>query len=292
MRRYVRELEPPTYARYMLIRLKLRLLQVFSSKQGMYYCAQKPQEKEVAQHQQHASHKLNPRKTMLTKPCSHTTQLEQKIESLVNLLSAAQGGVLAKLDYLTPPGNEDQYEPTASTHSGPDSARPTQISWAAPPLIGVQSKTSWSPDMPLHPAVQPSVVKPGKHPRPSSVDENINLVSKNIVSDGQQERLLNVFRERYSPHWPFIIIPSGLTANQLQNQKPWLHKTILMIASFEDRVHQLEVAKEIVLGISSAMLIRGDKNMDMLQSLILYNGTDSLSWPLFSQRISLSFLSV
>jgi hypothetical protein len=125
--------------------------------------------------------------------------------------------------------------------------------------------------------VQPSVVKLGKHPRPSSVDENINLVSKNIVSDGQQERLLNVFRERYSPHWPFIIIPSGLTANQLQNQKPWLHKTILMIASFEDRVHQLEVAKEIVLGISSAMLIRGDKNMDMLQSLILYNGTGSLS---------------
>ena len=45
-----------------------------------------------------------------------------------------------------------------------------------------------------------------------------------------------------------------------------------MIASFEDRVHQLEVAKEIVLGNSSAMLIRGDKNMDMLQSLILYNG--------------------
>jgi hypothetical protein len=147
----------------------------------MYYCAQKPQEKEVAQH---ASHKLNPHKTMLTKPCSHTTQLEQKIESLVNLLSAAQGGVLAKPDYLTPPGNEDQYEPTASTQSGPDSARPTQISWAAPPLVGVQSKTSWSPDMPLHPAVQPSVVRPGQDPRRSSVDENIILVSTHIISDG------------------------------------------------------------------------------------------------------------
>jgi hypothetical protein len=119
--------------------------------------------------------------------------------------------------------------------------------------------------------------KASQDPRPSSVDENTSLVSTHIASDGQQERLLNVFRERYSPHRPFIIVPSGLTANQLQNQKPWLHKTILMIASFEDRVHQLEVAKEIVLGISSAMLIRGDKNMDMLQSLILYNGTDSLS---------------
>jgi hypothetical protein len=211
---------------------------------------------------------------MLTKPCSHTTQLEQKIESLVNLLSAAQGGVLAKPDYLTPPGNEDQYEPTASTQCGQDSARPTQISWAAPPLVGVQSKTSWSPDMPLHPAVQPSVVKPGHDPRPSGVNEDVNLVSTHIVSDGRQERLLNVFRERYSPHWPFIIIPSGLTANQLRNQKPWLHKTVLMIACFEDRVHQMEVAKETVLGISSAMLIRGEKNMDMLQSLILYNGTD------------------
>jgi hypothetical protein len=117
------------------------------------------------------------------------------------------------------------------------------------------------------------VVKPGQSPRPSGVDEDINLVSTHIVSDGRQECLLDVFRERYFPHWPFVIIPSGLTANQLQNQTPWLHKTILMIASFEDRVHQLEVAKEIVLGISSAMLIRGDKNMDMLQSLILYNGT-------------------
>jgi hypothetical protein len=210
---------------------------------------------------------------MLTKPCSHTTQLEQKIESLVNLLSAAQGGVLAKPDYLTPPGTEDQYEPTTSTQSGQDSARPTQVSWAAPPLVGAQSKTSWSPEMPLHPVVQPSVVKTGHDPRPSGVNEDTNLVSTHIVSDHRQERLLNVFRERYSPHWPFIIIPPDLTANELQNQKPWLHKTVLMIACFEDRIHQMEVAREIVLGISSAMLIRGEKNMDMLQSLILYNGT-------------------
>jgi hypothetical protein len=65
-----------------------------------------------------------------------------------------------------------------------------------------------------------------------------------------------------------------MTADQLQDQKPWLHKTVSMIASHEDRVHQIEIAKEIVLGISSAMLIRGDKNLDMLQSLILYNATD------------------
>ena len=238
----------------------------------MCHSTQKPKEKEVAQHQ-HVSPKLNPFKTILTKLCSHTTQLEQKIESLVNLLSAAQG-VPAKPDYLTPPGNEDQYEPTPPTESGQDGTRPTQFSWVAPPPVGVPLITSWSSNMPLHPAGQPSVQKPCMQPRPSGVDENINLVSRQLFTNGQPECPLSVFRERFAPHFPFVIIPSGITANQLQNQKPWLHKTVSMIASYEDRVHQMEVAKEIVLGISSAMLIRGDKNLDMLQSLILYNGAD------------------
>lgn len=44
-----------------------------------------------------------------------------------------------------------------------------------------------------------------------------------------------------------------------------------MVASQGDRPRQLEMAKQIATDVAAAMLLRGEKSLDMLQSLILYN---------------------
>ncbi len=44
-----------------------------------------------------------------------------------------------------------------------------------------------------------------------------------------------------------------------------------MVASYKNRASQIEVSKDIVRDITSAMLLRGEKSLDMLQALIVYN---------------------
>ena len=87
----------------------------------------------------------------------------------------------------------------------------------------------------------------------------------------EPESLLRVFREQFAIHCPYTIIPPGVTAQDFSESQPWLYKTILMIASFGDRNWQLEMGKKISQEISEAMLLRGEKSLDMLQCLLVYN---------------------
>lgn len=197
--------------------------------------------------------------------------LEQKIESLVNLLSAqAQTKIPPQSDYLTPPETHDANE------IFPNRERPT-----------IQHDTIIAPRSPygtetlLQPASLPSTTNPDPAGSPVltttlQVTEPVGFAAGSSPYPKHPNILLSIFREQFSTQFPFIAIPPAATAETLRSQKPWLYKTVLMIAYYEDRVAQLEAAKEIVLGITAGMLVRGDKNMDMLESLILYNGTSSL----------------
>jgi hypothetical protein len=84
-------------------------------------------------------------------------------------------------------------------------------------------------------------------------------------------KLLNVYREQFAPHFPFIQIPDGISVDELRSQKPWLCRTILMVAAQEERLVQQELGKQIVSEMASAILLRGEKSLDMLQSLCICN---------------------
>jgi len=75
-------------------------------------------------------------------------------------------------------------------------------------------------------------------------------------------------------------MPDGISADELRSQKPWLYRTVLMIAAQEERLQQQELGKQIVSDIASAMLLRGEKSLDMLQSLCICN-----LWSVFSSAI-------
>lgn len=44
-----------------------------------------------------------------------------------------------------------------------------------------------------------------------------------------------------------------------------------MIASDGDRLRQVNMSKRMLMDVSASMLIRGEKSLDLLQCLILYN---------------------
>jgi hypothetical protein len=87
----------------------------------------------------------------------------------------------------------------------------------------------------------------------------------------ESNRLLNVFREQFSPRFPFVIIPPNISADELRIQKPWLLKTVIMVASQGDRARQIEMARRMNMEIAEAMLVRSERSLDMLEGLILFN---------------------
>lgn len=196
--------------------------------------------------------------------------MEQKIESLVSLLSAAQG-ITSKPEQLTPPESQSTSEPSpSSSNRQPDEpvTTPDGLSWAQ----DGHSRVAWASSIQIPDQQSHNLVAP---PQPSASLSHLihdsRSDSRHLSKMHDSRRLLNVYREQFAPHFPFITIPDCVSAEDLHSQKPWLHRTILMLAAQEERIRQQELGKQIVSDMACAMLLRGEKSLDMLQSLIICN---------------------
>jgi hypothetical protein len=114
----------------------------------------------------------------------------------------------------------------------------------------------------------------GENPGPSTVIQESRHIPRYLgylPEPADSNRLLEVFKEQFLPHFPFIVIPTGMSSQELRAQKPWLYKAIVMVANCEDRGYQTAMNEHIISEISRAMLLRGEKSVDTLQSLIILN---------------------
>jgi hypothetical protein len=98
-----------------------------------------------------------------------------------------------------------------------------------------------------------------------------NLQNDLDLQGTEGDRLLKFFKDHFAIHFPYVVLPAHTTSDELRSAKPWLHRSVMMVASQGDRPRQLEMAKQIATDVAAAMLLRGEKSLDMLQSLILYN---------------------
>jgi hypothetical protein len=205
---------------------------------------------------------------MAKQPCRNAA-LEQKIESLVNLLSAALGLTSTSDHQLTPPESQPQSEasPIPIQQLDDTGSKLNDLSWAG---VSQSCRSAWQQQ--AGSLEQPTAAIPP--PAPESVSHLLHdnrSDSRHLVQVHDSRRLLNVYREQFAPHFPFIHIPDGVSAEDLRSQKPWLYRTVLMVAAQEERLRQQELGKQIVSDIVSAMLLRGEKSLDMLQSLCICN---------------------
>lgn len=197
-----------------------------------------------------------------------TAKLEQKIESLVTLLASAQG---VKLDQLTPPESLPQSESSPVAPHLPD-VEPRQP----------ESSLPWPPAYPTHHGV-PScgILRSPEFPGTAALTLDNSVAAKQTkdhfssdiwkLSDQDGDRLLNKFRENFFFHFPFILVPPNMSSSELRSQKPYLLKAIWTITFQDGRTRQIEMSKDLMVDISTSMLIRGDKDMDMLECLVLLN---------------------
>lgn len=211
---------------------------------------------------------------------STTAALEQKIESLVSLLSSSQGASIRSSSHLTPPESQGFSEPSPpdkrqhereeglpEDFPSPDrrwaDLHPKAVngqSWVSSGIVCARDFVGGHDLFP--PILDESGVqisppnRQGIHPAPPMQDANI---------------LLRTFKEQFQPRFPFIAIPDDMSADLLRSQNPWIYRAVVMIAFQDDRFRQIEISKQFLIEISASMLVRGEKSLDMLQGLILYN---------------------
>lgn len=192
----------------------------------------------------------------------NTTQLEQKIESLVTLLSNTRG-IPAVLEQTTPPESQCNSEPspvpgletiaTLTTEQPCAQVLPVRNHWHS----CNPSDFSYAPANPFSIYSVPSTAPA---PIPPSMPDGLDL-----------DDLLDFYREKFQPNFPFIVIPPRITATELRIQKPWLLKAVIIVACQRNRSLQLEMSRQILVEIPAAMLLRAEKSLDMLQCLVIYN---------------------
>ncbi|KAK2760140.1 C6 transcription factor [Colletotrichum kahawae] len=98
--------------------------------------------------------------------------------------------------------------------------------------------------------------EPGEAPGPPDTDDN----------------LLAIYRDEMAPHFPFVIIPAGVTASTLNATRPFLMASIRMVASIRSPRSMRGQMYRLLSYIADHMVLRSERSMDLLLGLVVILG--------------------
>ncbi|KAB5578728.1 hypothetical protein GE09DRAFT_559672 [Coniochaeta sp. 2T2.1] len=177
-----------------------------------------------------------PRKKRAVKP-SRTAQLEERLNGLVELLSASKAARDAS--------NTEAIPTSSRRHTSYD--------------VSVSSGSS-SPE---------SITDPG-----DIEDDAEPLQPRNPIlqSSEHDETLLYLYQIRISPLFPFVIIPPGIPYYDVRQQRPFLFACIRMVSSLNDTQTMRPQIRLILSYIAEHALVQSDKSLDLLQGILIVLG--------------------
>ncbi|KAI1866609.1 uncharacterized protein JN550_007462 [Neoarthrinium moseri] len=94
-----------------------------------------------------------------------------------------------------------------------------------------------------------------------------------LVPVESDETLLSIYSNQLSSRLPFVIIPAGTTARQLQATRPFLMKVIRMVASVRHLRLMRGQSRAVMEYLSHAMLMRSERSLDLLQGILVFLGS-------------------
>ena len=209
---------------------------------------------------------------------SRVGQLEQKIDGIMSLLSASQQ--IQQEQQFT----QVQEEAPAQPAWGPP--RPGSFSSHSPDdgQVGSHQRECGNVD-PAHepPAVSvQSLLSPGS---PTQGLERFEIVPGLSVTLHEAEQALDVYREVYSPKFPFVPIHPQISAAELYEKQPFLFR--MVIQTVVPQTWQIQDAAKLWFRehIARHVVIRAERSLELLQGILLF-----LAW--YSARNYASFLTL
>jgi hypothetical protein len=105
------------------------------------------------------------------------------------------------------------------------------------------------------------------------------------------EVLLSTFVNKLMPDYPFVTLPPGVTAAELKSTKPFLFTTIKMIASYRNLRSMRAQNFLIMRHLSEFMIMRSERSLEMLQSILLVLGYYHYHCMMHAQMTNLTSLA-
>ncbi|KIW49844.1 hypothetical protein, variant 1 [Exophiala xenobiotica] len=106
--------------------------------------------------------------------------------------------------------------------------------------------------------------------KPTSSVSVSDVISDKVLSRTQAELLLAEYRLQFADSFPYVVLTDRTTLSDLRQDGPMLLLAILVTTSWKDRTLQ-EVLNQVFLKrLSSELIVRGKRDLDLLQGLLVY----------------------
>ena len=190
-----------------------------------------------------------------------TSKLEQKIDSLVTLITNAGPASSACINATTSPTPQKDLAPPNQGVS-PDATAMSSVDYPDSTHVGHMDDRRDLPRSAVTPVVTP--------PSELQLDRPYPTLSPTLEPTPQDaESYLQNFRDHFLKHLPFLVIPASVTAYQLRQERPILWLCIMTAAS-TDCTQQIGLSREVRGLLGHEAYVAGTRNMDFLLAVLVY----------------------
>ncbi|KAL5374714.1 hypothetical protein DPSP01_011732 [Paraphaeosphaeria sporulosa] len=182
---------------------------------------------------------------------SRVKQLEQRVDTLIDLLANGQTAALPVSSSASPIPREIDLPLTTPPES---SADPDGHSENAHPQYGTPAR---SPENIPYVQTEPSCIA-------------YDPVEAGLLDDCMAESLLQEFRHSYTSAFPFVIVPPSIDGKALRQSHPFLFHAILTVTAHRQVDLQLILAAKLKEQISLRVINHSHKSLELLQGVLLY----------------------
>ena len=97
-----------------------------------------------------------------------------------------------------------------------------------------------------------------------------DVISDKVQSRTQAELLLAEYWLQFADSYPYVVLTDRTTLSDLRQDGPMLLLATLVTTSWKDRTLQ-EILNQVFLKkLSSELIVRGKRDLDLLQDLLVY----------------------
>ncbi|OGM41987.1 hypothetical protein ABOM_009510 [Aspergillus bombycis] len=106
-------------------------------------------------------------------------------------------------------------------------------------------------------------------PTSSALQGQPSIVDRGLLSEAEAERLVSTFQLDLVPNFPFVLIAHDETAARLRYREPFLFLCVVAAAMGSAHPLRKTVAEEIMKHVTSRVVVRSERNLELLRGLLV-----------------------
>ncbi|GAB1209159.1 hypothetical protein APSETT445_007926 [Aspergillus pseudonomiae] len=108
-------------------------------------------------------------------------------------------------------------------------------------------------------------------PTSSALEGQPSIVDRGLLSEAEAERLVSTFKLELVPKFPCVLIAHDEAAARLRDREPFLFLCVVAAAMGSAHPLRKTVAEEIMKHVTSRIVVRSERNLELLRGLLVYS---------------------